>query len=366
VGHPVYCLSIHADYACRHSGACCSTSWDVPVEPASLAAIERGITGGRLHREAPIVARGAPPGGAAGVLLRDRGGACVLFERSSRLCAVHRDLGEEALPVACRQFPRITRDDGRSTALTLSHYCPSAADLLLREDVALAVTELPAAAAPRGGYDGLRRDAWPPLLHPRMLMDADAYDRWERHAVAVFASAPTPESGLATLAGHAERLRVWRPGRGPLAGLIDHLDPAACGVVEPAADLAHAVTRHADVVACTPGRWHPETPAMPLAAVWTRHVCGEWGAFAGPLNRWLAAHAFGNWCAYQGRGLRTFVASLETALAVIAVESARACAAAGRTLDRALLHDAIRQSDFLLRHAASREALTAVWSRAEA
>ena len=28
----VFALSIHADYRCRHSGACCSADWDVPIE----------------------------------------------------------------------------------------------------------------------------------------------------------------------------------------------------------------------------------------------------------------------------------------------------------------------------------------------
>src|SRR5688572_4924245 len=29
---PVFSLSIHADYKCRHSGECCTADWDVPVE----------------------------------------------------------------------------------------------------------------------------------------------------------------------------------------------------------------------------------------------------------------------------------------------------------------------------------------------
>ena len=28
----VYSLSIHAQYRCRHSGVCCSSDWDVPVD----------------------------------------------------------------------------------------------------------------------------------------------------------------------------------------------------------------------------------------------------------------------------------------------------------------------------------------------
>ena len=51
-------------------------------------------------------------------------------------------------------------------------------------------------------------DEWPPLLHPGMLADLEAYSAWERHMVARCADeALSPESVIATLerdsAGHA-------------------------------------------------------------------------------------------------------------------------------------------------------------------
>jgi hypothetical protein len=79
-------------------------------------------------------------------------------------------------------------------------------------------------------------------------------------------------------------------------------------------------------------------------------VAPAWPAFSRPLRQFLAAHAFGNWCAYTGRGLRTVVRSLEVALGVVRVEAARACAEGKRPLDETLLLEAFRAADLLLVH----------------
>ncbi len=96
-------------------------------------------------------------------------------------------------------------------------------------------------------------------------------------------------------------------------------------------------------------------------------VAPAWSAFSRPLRQFLAAHAFGNWCAYNGQGLRTVVRSLDVALGVVRVEAARACAGAGRPstslgttlspskgrpLDETLLAEAFRAADLLLVHLA--------------
>jgi hypothetical protein len=101
-------------------------------------------------------------------------------------------------------------------------------------------------------------------------------------------------------------------------------------------------------------------------------VAPAWSAFSRPIRQFLAAHVFGNWCAYNGRGLRTVVRSLDVALDVVRVEAARACAEAGRpstslgttisqspgrTLDQALLVEAFRATDLLLVHLADPTAL---------
>ena len=57
--------------------------------------------------------------------------------------------------------------DPRGTFITLSHFCPTAASQLFREDVPLAIVESPASFPP-ADYDGLTvtGDDLPPLLRP--------------------------------------------------------------------------------------------------------------------------------------------------------------------------------------------------------
>jgi hypothetical protein len=67
--------------------------------------------------------------------------------------------------------------------------------------------------------------------------------------------------------------------------------------------------------------------------------------------------------AYQGHGLRSFVASLRTALGVLVVEMHRA--AGGSHVHRDDMQLAIRRSDQLLVHLAEAAALARAWNRAE-
>ena len=59
-------------------------------------------------------------------------------------CAIHRVLGHDALPSACRHFPRAAVTDDLGTFVTLSHFCPTAASMLFRDDVELSIVEAPA------------------------------------------------------------------------------------------------------------------------------------------------------------------------------------------------------------------------------
>ena len=79
-----------------------------------------------------------------------------------------------------------------------------------------------------------------------------------------------------------------------------------------------------------------------------------WRAHAVVINRFLAAHAFASWVAYQGRGLGAMIRGLRLVLAVLRYEVLRACEQSPDTLSDALLKDAIRRSDLLLVHLADR------------
>src|SRR5688500_11735331 len=160
MGSTVFALSIHADYRCRHSGACCSADWDVPVELPVYRSLRSAVAAGQLRVGSgaapldPVVVEPGLPDDAAAMLERTNRGDCVFFERPSHLCVVHRDLGEPALPSTCRHFPRVAVQDLRGTFITLSHFCPTAASMLFRDDVPIEIVSGPVAFPP-GDYDGL-------------------------------------------------------------------------------------------------------------------------------------------------------------------------------------------------------------------
>lgn len=365
-------LSIHADYRCRHSGACCTADWDVPVEVPVYRSLDEACKSGRLHTAPqsrnldPFVGGPDLPDDAGAMLERNAAGECVFFERESRLCVVHRDLGHEALPATCRHFPRLAVHDRRGTFVSLSHYCPTAAGLLFRDDVGLTIVSAPAAFPP-GDYEGLSvtSDDLPPLLRPGVVIDLDAYASWEAHMVRRCAGASTPESALATLVRDAVSVRAWRPDGPAMSDLIDALPPTVVDALPPAS-LAASLAAHARTMAAVPDDLRPEADEHGLEGSFTRFVAPAWSAWSAPLQRYLAAKAFASWTAYQGRGLLSIVRGLQVALALVRVEAARGCRDGGRALDRELLLAAFRQADFILNHLAVGEDLAVEWSKAEA
>lgn len=368
----VFALSIHADYRCRHSGACCSADWDVPVELPVYRTLKDAVADGRLQPQIsarhlhPFVVETGLPEDAAAMLERTEIGECVFLDRGTKLCIVHRDLGEPALPATCRYFPRLAVRDDRGTFITLSHFCPTAAAMLFRDDCGLAITSGPHAFPP-GQYEGLvvTSDDLPPLLTPTMLMDGPGYSAWERHMVMRCAEGErSPESTVATLERDARLLRAWKPGRMTLVDAVRDLP------VQPEwADMPRAFDRtaslYAQVIQAVPEDLRPHPDEHGLDVAFVEYVGPMWARFFVPLNRYIAAKAFASWTAYQGRGVASIVRGLEAALAVVRVEAARQCRDAKRHLDADLLRDAFRSADFILNHLAIGEDLAAAWSVAE-
>lgn len=369
----VFALTIHADYRCRQSGACCASDWDVPVELPIYRSLDSAIAAGRLEVPGipwdggpPLVAEEGLPEEAAAIASRTGAGTCVFHHGTSGLCTIHRDLGHTQLPLTCQAFPRLALRDARGTSITLTHYCPTAADLLFRDEMTLAVVEAPPAFPP-GDYDGLDvdADAWPPLLHPRMLMDMAGYAAWERHMVARCAEpAATPETVLATLERDARQLRAFRPGAGSLADAVAAL-PATLVEAPAHESLDDSLVLAREIMAAVPEEWRPVPDEEGLAHAFVERVRPAWADQGGPLRRYVAAKAFASWTAYQGRGVLSIVRGLEAAVALVRVEATRQCRDAGRRLDAALLRDAIRRADFVLNHLAGGEELADAWSRAE-
>lgn len=416
----VRALALHADYHCRSSGACCTSGWEIPIEPDTEERLRTALRTGALRLPAPdppaaasslerqcLWSRPGLPHGARATLGRDGCGQCSFLEtHGGNRCAIHRQLGEETLPSACRHFPRVVRLTPRSVDVTLSHYCPTAASRLFVDpppvaskhvatgeaaaavDPLLRIVEAPAAFPHSWPYQGLdAREAVPPLLRPGVLMSWAGHEEWERHAVGVMAGAPTAESALDRLGDDAERIRAWTPSAGDFDPFLERElawpEKAAAGVDEPAtgdaAATAAAATEAAlaaeaslaawdEVVATVPAALRATVGPRPEATGRERSaslVAAGWPLLQVPIRRWLAAKAFASWLALQGNGLRTAVAGLGVALGVLRAESLRGCAGAGNVLDKGLLREAARRADLLLLHLADPEALARRLSRCE-
>jgi hypothetical protein len=302
---PVFWLSFHVPYACRHSGVCCSSDWDIALEKSRVAAVERAVVDRRIS--APVhwlrPADGAPDD-IAGVLSRSASGACV-FHRAPG-CAIHTAIGHHAMPSACQHFPRIALIDRRGVFVTLSHYCPTAAALLFEETGPASIVSGPPVLPNDDAPEGLdARDALPPSASPRRLMDWDGYSAWEEELVRAFSTTTNARD------------------------VLDARDSVSRSLSE---DRLFQFAR----------------AAVPSPLTWPSYTQGT-DSLSPVVGRYLAAHAFANWMAYQGNGLAATLLYLRVVLAVLGVETAR----------HGGLYEGIRHADLLLRHFVDRETIAA-------
>lgn len=388
-------LALHADWRCARSGACCSSGWAIAIESVVAARVVAAQAAGCFDLRNSLagitsdVARLWPPvddqpAEFAGVLRRDAQGRCLLLEPGPVLaCALHKQLGSDALPVACRTFPRLVRHERGQTFLSLSHHCPSVAARLFTEtpehdhDALLTLVADAPVTAGAERHEGLdAREALPPLLRPDALLDEASQALWERHVLDVLARSWPAEQALDLLAAQAERARAWHVRHGSLP---DWLAAALVARRDEDDDVAHALRRvHGwapepiwpaalfDALRLAlPAALRAQVAAPPPAHADSAWVAPFWSTFARPSRRYLAARACAGWSLHQGRGLRAYVLDLGLALAVLRAQAGVACARAGRALDRSLFLEAVRAADLLLLHWASREALADALSACE-
>ncbi len=387
----VRALALHAAYRCRDSGACCSSGWEIPVEAECEDRLRTAIAAGVLRLPGEGVRSGAAscfhplaglPHGARAVLACHAHGRCVFLESGPRTrCAVHDQLGEDALPSACRHFPRVARITPRGVDLSLSHYCPTVAGMLFEPLEAGApgssgdplVQIVHGAPAFPGDcpYEGLAAgEALPPLLRPGVLMGWEGHERWETHALTVIGRASAPEHAVAQLAVEAERVRDWTPAAGPFDRYLEHTLANETTALRSQRDWEplEAFQDWDRVVVTVPNpelRPASPRPRIPELERTCSLVGAGWASPVWPLRRWLAAKAFASWLPLQGDGIRTSVRGLRAALGVLWAECFRGCAEHDRPLDAELLKQAIRRADLLLVHLADPEALARALSRCE-
>lgn len=371
-------LSCHVDYACRHSGACCRAGWPLPVEARVVPAIDAAVADGRLSLAgggALWLAESADaPDDVAGTL-RQADGGCVFHHQvdegrrgASRRCAVHARLGHAALPSTCQHFPRVCLVDERTVRVSLSHYCPTAAAMLVDHSAPVSIVDGSPAVPGLDVPEGLDvRGELPPRLTDGVLMDREGLDAWERHVVETLAgphaAAGAAEDVVARVTADAWRLRSWTPGGPSLAQAVAALDDARdeaevararAIVMDP--DIAREAVRVLAATCRPPWTW---TPPVGGTTDDRQLVAPGWQIHAPAVRRYLAAKAFGAWPAYQADATTGLAAWLHTCLDVLRVECTRICAAEQRMLDRDLFVAALRQADLVLVHYAD----TLAWAR---
>jgi hypothetical protein len=286
------------------------------------------------------------PEDVAGTLAVQSDGRCVFHApRSSHAGAArpgpgasHRALAcgcaiYAARPRSCEHFPFVCLIDARGVRVTLSHYCPTAAAMLVDHQGPLEIIEGPPVLADGSIPEGLdARDVLPPLERPGRLVDLDAFTEWEGELVRKCA-----------VRGAACDVRGARVGG----------DRSCFELVRQA---------------LPPSLDWPEPPAG-FDAIRTESIAANWQAVGPVLGRYLAARAFGSWVAYLGftggkgaegaeraEGARGAVErSVEIAEAVFMIELVRQVDRS-KQAGKAELIEALRRSDLLLLHYVDPEA----------
>lgn len=328
-------MSFHANYRCGRTGACCTAGWPIPVEADRLSALQSALANGALRpavtTTSPFVwIHDAPAEAPALVALSDH--RCVFYESAGGVggCRIHATLGHDALPQACRQFPRVSVRDPRGVSITLSNYCPTAAALLGSDADVHIRTDAPA-FPPHGEFVGLdASSSLPPLLAAGVLMDWESWWEFERLAVETLAHRrSSARESLALLHAIVEDVLTWRPGDESLIERVRQafaLPPSVGTVVDRSEVEQHA----ARAIAAIPEDVQSWTPPMPP----TRHQLAD-----GTTRRFLAAHAFANWSVQIGDGLAAWLRSLDSAYALLEIGFG------------------VRDADLILRHLADPTAL---------
>ena len=123
----------YGDFRCL-AGACphtCCEKWEVVIDQDSAVFYE--TVSGPLGDQLRSALKQDEDGDFCFPL---NGGRCPFLD-GENLCQIHKELGEDATSVTCREHPRFTEDYGSFQEITLSASCPAANALLLGSEAPL-------------------------------------------------------------------------------------------------------------------------------------------------------------------------------------------------------------------------------------
>lgn len=152
-------LNYAARFVCI-GGECedtCCAGWTVPVDRPALERFRQLPESQLKHDLEAAIELKQPPSSHLAVIRMNSEHRCPVQDGSG-LCRVHAQLGESALPVTCRQYPRYNQTVNGHTETALALSCPEAVRLVLFTPDLLG----PVAAKP-AGWSAPSLDASQPL-----------------------------------------------------------------------------------------------------------------------------------------------------------------------------------------------------------
>lgn len=114
-----------AKFSCGSCGHCCDQPWRTAIEADKTAALDRHdfskypqLAGKKFYRP--------PADGRPGYfdLAKGEGTKCIFLD-TDRLCIIHKELGAEAKPAMCRQFPLLSSRTWVDERVSLNYACPA-------------------------------------------------------------------------------------------------------------------------------------------------------------------------------------------------------------------------------------------------
>ena len=391
---PIYSLTIHSNFQCESCGVCCATNWNIPVEKQVYETLHQHLKNGNItvpgNKEIDIdnllIKTANLPERAEANIGRDELGRCLFFDYDKgNLCSIQHDVGIDSQPWVCRIFPRLCVLQPQGIFITLSHFCPVATTFLFCENSNINIIKNDPTFIQSGIYAGHdARTHLPPLLRPNVLMTWETYDIWERYAVEFMSKEDyTPEEALIVLITTVEKIRNWNGQNPPLLDFLKEIlekdsqaNPAELKsqIKQLPCGLLKAKQIYTVLLGYLKGEINSFIPIKtsfqinylfknePEAANnfiddYNKYVYPCWAEFEHPIRKYLASKIFANFFAYQGNGLRTGLLAVVFALTSLRTHTTILCSQKKQQLNKDLLLEAFRYTDYLIHHSVSREQL---------